>query len=82
MKIFSNRSGFLKSPLFREVQRWYMRNFDKNGLSFVFNDTELKRGNSIFAYGQRYLKSSDDGRAWASTFPSLEEMKAVITQMR
>lgn len=55
-KIFTNKSGFLQSPLFNALQDWYVKKTGRR-LTFIFTDEELQRGNHVFSYGARLAHS-------------------------
>lgn len=79
LKIFSDRSGFLKSDLFRQMKGWYERTTGQK-LSFVFTTEEIKRGDSIFSYGTRFLHPGHDF-IWQATFRDHEKLKECFIKM-
>ncbi|MEK7545247.1 MAG: hypothetical protein AAB551_03905, partial [Patescibacteria group bacterium] len=78
-KMFTNRVGFLNSPLFQEIQRWYKMKHPE-GLQFTFSSAELARGNGIFSYGRRYLQEKDVHR-WNDTFAGASALRATLDRM-
>lgn len=79
-KIFSSHVDFLKSDLFQQMKLWYERTTGQK-LSFVFTTEELKRGDSIFSYGRRYLYPGHDF-IWQATFRDQKRLKELYGKMK